>query len=112
MFIKSILISGLRSATTFSYKKDQDSTSINPWNIPKKLHPRVYRGGSWDDDAIDLTSTKRSFSGFYLQKNDPQIPKSFWWYTDASFIGFRLVSPVNQPSEEELKKFWQIVLDE
>lgn len=94
------------------YKKTQDTIAINPWNIPTILHPRVFRGGSWDDDAINLTSIKRSASGLYLQKNDPQIPKSFWWYTDSSFIGFRLVSPVNQPSEKEIKKFWQIVLDE
>lgn len=94
------------------YKKEQDTVTINPWNIPKKLHPRVYRGGSWNDDLADISSTKRSKSGFYLQKNDPQIPKSFWWYTDSSYIGFRLVSPCKQPTKEEAKKFWQIVLDE
>ncbi len=94
------------------YKKQQDTIAVNPWNAPRKLHPRVFRGGSWDDDAQDLSCTLRSKSGFYLQKNDPQIPKSFWWYTDSSFIGFRLVHPAKQPTEAEIKKFWQIVLDE
>ena len=93
------------------YKKE-DSIAVNPWNIPRKLHPRVYRGGSWNDDVVNISATKRNESGFYLQKNDPQIPKSFWWYTDASYIGFRLVSPYKQPSESEIKKFWQIALDE
>ncbi|MCF6351420.1 MAG: formylglycine-generating enzyme family protein [Cyclobacteriaceae bacterium] len=94
------------------YNNKKDTIAVNPWNIPTQLHPRVFRGGSWDDDAKDLTCTLRSKSGFYLQKNDPQIPKSFWWYTDAPFIGFRLVSPVIQPDEKEVKKFWQLVLDE
>ncbi|TMU50711.1 formylglycine-generating enzyme family protein [Flagellimonas algicola] len=94
------------------YGKSKDSVSVNPWNIPTRLHPRVYRGGSWNDDVTDISPTKRSTSGPYLQKNDPQIPKSFWWYTDASYIGFRLVSPVKQPTEEEALKFWQIALDE
>jgi formylglycine-generating enzyme required for sulfatase activity len=94
------------------YSGEKDSIAKNPWNIPRKLHPRVYRGGSYDDDAVDVSSLKRGVSGLYLQKNDPQIPKSFWWYTDAAFIGFRIVSPVKQPGENELKKFWQIVLDE
>jgi hypothetical protein len=46
------------------------------------------------------------------QKRDPQIPKSFWWFTDSNYVGFRLVSPVKQPTLEEQTKFWQIVLDE
>ena len=84
----------------------------NPWNVRHSLHPRVFRGGSWDDDAEDLRAAARMKSGLYLQRNDPQIPKSFWWYTDAPFIGFRLVSPVKQPSPEEARKFWGTVLDE
>ncbi|MEZ4810689.1 MAG: SUMF1/EgtB/PvdO family nonheme iron enzyme [Allomuricauda sp.] len=94
------------------YRKFQDTIAENPWNVPTKLHPRVYRGGSWNDDLKDISSTKRGKSGLFLQKNDPQIPKSFWWYTDSSYIGFRLVSPVEQPSEEEVNKFWEMVLDE
>lgn len=94
------------------YKRSSGDVAQNPWNIPYALHPRVFRGGSWDDDPVDLRSAARMKSGGFLQRNDPQIPKSFWWYTDASFIGFRLVSPVKQPSREEAKKFWAIVLDE
>lgn len=93
------------------YKKEQGTVANNPWNVPTKIHPRVFRGGSWEDDAKDLSSTKRGKSGSYLQKNDPQIPKSYWWYTDSPFIGFRIVSPVNQPTKEEREKFWKIALD-
>lgn len=94
------------------YSQSGNRLVENPWNIPRTLHPRVFRGGSWDDDAEDLRAAARMKSGMYLQRNDPQIPKSFWWYTDAPFIGFRLVSPVSQPSAEEAKKFWATVLDE
>lgn len=94
------------------YTRLEGKTIHNPWNIPTKLYARVYRGGSWDDDAQDLRSAARKASGPALQKNDPQIPKSFWWYTNASFIGFRLVSPLKEPSEQEMKKFWAVVLDE
>ena len=83
-----------------------------PWNKPTSLYSRVYRGGSWDDEAHDLRSAARKKSGVSLQKGDPQVPKSFWWYTNASFIGFRLVSPAKAPTDQEIKKFWAIVLDE
>ncbi|MEX2231359.1 MAG: SUMF1/EgtB/PvdO family nonheme iron enzyme [Cyclobacteriaceae bacterium] len=88
------------------------SSAPAPWNKPTSLYGRVYRGGSWDDEAADLRSAARKKSGISLQKDDPQIPKSFWWYTNASFIGFRLVSPAKAPDEQEIKKFWAIVLDE
>ena len=84
----------------------------NPWATPTVIHPRVYRGGSWDDDPDKLRSASRSGSSVKLQKRDPQIPKSFWWFTDSNYVGFRLVSPAIQPSPEEQKKFWQTVLDE
>ena len=84
----------------------------SPWKVPTSLYSRVYRGGSWDDEAVDLRSASRKKSGVSLQKGDPQIPKSFWWYTNASFIGFRLLTPAKTPGEQELKKFWATVLDE
>src|SRR3546814_7861079 len=81
-----------------------------PWNKPSSLYSRVYRGGSWDDEAQDLRSADRRKSSIALQKGDPQVPKSVWWYTNASFIGFRLVSPAKSPTGEEQKKFWTAVL--
>ena len=100
--------------TLDEYKEDAYTTldAKNPWAIPTVIHPRVYRGGSWDDDAHKLRSASRTASSLKQQKRDPQIPKSFWWFTDSNYVGFRLVSPVEQPSEEEQKKFWQMVLDE
>jgi hypothetical protein len=40
------------------------------------------------------------------KQRDPQIPKSNWWFTDAPFIGFRVVRPAKQPSKEEIEKYF------
>jgi hypothetical protein len=40
------------------------------------------------------------------KKQDPQIPRSLWWHTDAQFLGFRVVRPFNTPSDEDRKKYW------
>ena len=100
--------------TLDQYKPDAYATTgeENPWVVPMVIHPRVIRGGSWDDDAESLRSAARRASSSKLQKRDPQIPKSFWWFTDSNFVGMRLVSPKDQPSPEDQKKFWQMVLDE
>ena len=81
-----------------------------PWNKPASIYSRVYRGGSWDDEAEDLRSAARKKSNAVLQKGDPQVPKSTWWYTNAAFIGFRLVSPAKAPTAQEQEKFWATVL--
>ena len=100
--------------TLDEYREDSyaKTDKKNPWVTPTVIHPRSYRGGSWDDDADKLRSAARTASSLKLQKRDPQIPKSFWWFTDSNYVGMRLVSPKDQPSPEEQKKFWQTVLDE
>ncbi|UWX54874.1 hypothetical protein NYZ99_19380 [Maribacter litopenaei] len=37
---------------------------------------------------------------------DPQFPQSKWWNTDAAFVGFRIVRPVNTPEIQEDNTFW------
>ncbi len=29
-------------------------------------------------------------------RQDPQRPRSIWWLTDADFVGFRVVRPVEE----------------
>lgn len=94
------------------YSKFADKEADNPWNTPYVLHPRVYRGGSWDDDPEDLRSAARMKSGLNLQRGDPQVPKSFWWYTNSEFIGFRVVRSYKELTQSEIRKFWAKVLDE
>ncbi len=86
--------------------------SENPWRKPTDLHPRTVRGGSWYDEAKDLRSANRLESKRAWQKRDPQIPKSFWWNTDAPFLGMRLVRPAKEMTHEEVMDFFSTVLDE
>ncbi len=82
------------------------SPSENPLAIPTKLYPRVIRGGSWDDDPEVLRSAARMQSTPDWKTQDPQIPQSIWYHTDALHVGFRIIRPLRQPSAEELKEKW------
>jgi hypothetical protein len=62
------------------------------------------------DDQKKLMSTSRGFSETSWNKRDPQLPKSRWWLTDGMFVGFRIVSPVNQPTAEEAEKLYKLYL--
>ena len=68
-------------------------------------YDRVVRGGSWDDEAAGLRSAARRASTKDWKAQDPQIPQSIWYLTDASFVGFRVVRPLRMPSAEEAKKY-------
>lgn len=85
----------------------------DPWTKPTSLEPRVVRGGSWQHKADEVSCTSRiqSDPGSW-KRDDPQIPQSIWWNTNAPFVGFRVVRPVNQPSPEEIKAFWELTLDQ
>ena len=78
----------------------------NPWNKPTELYPRTARGGSYDDDPEALRSAARMPSSPQWKQQDPQLPKSRWWHTDARWVGIRVVRPFKQPSPEEQEKYW------
>jgi hypothetical protein len=69
--------------------------------VPTKLYPRVVRGGSWDDDAEMLRSAVRRGSDGDWKMQDPQIPQSIWYHTDALTVGFRVIRPLRMPTAEE-----------
>jgi formylglycine-generating enzyme required for sulfatase activity len=48
-------------------------------------------GGSYDDDAKDITCTARKTQNPDWNSTDPQNPKSTWWLSDGPFVGFRIV---------------------
>ncbi len=73
-------------------------------------YPRVVRGGSYLSDAKECRCTNRIPSLTDWNKRDPQIPKSRWWLTDGMTVGFRLVRPAQQPSKEEIEKFFALYL--
>jgi formylglycine-generating enzyme required for sulfatase activity len=68
------------------------SPADNPVNDTKELYPHVVRGGSWDDEPVRLRSAARRSSIEAWSRRDPQNPKSLWWHTDATFVGFRVVA--------------------
>ena len=85
---------------------------IGPMRTPKGLYPRVVRGGSWDDDPDRLRSAARIYSRKDWKVQDPQLPKSIWYHTDANFVGFRIVRPLKQPTLEEMAFYWDADIDE
>ena len=85
--------------------KDKPSPVKNPLAEATKLYPRVVRGGSWDDDAKDVRSAARRGSTTDWMMQDPQIPQSPWYHTDADFLGFRVVRPLRVPPPEEAKRY-------
>jgi formylglycine-generating enzyme required for sulfatase activity len=88
------------------YTTFKSDTAVNPWAASTKLYPQSVRGGSWDDDPESLRSAARRGSSPKWKDRDPQIPRSNWWNTDASFLGFRIVRPLRQPSPEEIKRYF------
>lgn len=79
----------------------------NPVNPAEKLYPHVVRGGSFKTPADQIGSAVRSVSDPAWKRIDPQIPKSQWWFPEAPFIGLRLVRPLNPPSPEEIKAYYE-----
>ena len=78
----------------------------NPLNIPNKLYPRVVRGGGWDEDPESLRSAARKASSEDWKEQDPQLPQSIWYHTDALSVGFRVVRPLHEPSDTEKSQKW------
>ncbi|MDR0560997.1 MAG: SUMF1/EgtB/PvdO family nonheme iron enzyme [Prevotellaceae bacterium] len=59
---------------------------------PESGEEHVVRGGSYSSDAKDVRVASRDYSrtNEWL-KTDPQSPKSLWWLSDCTKIGFRVV---------------------
>lgn len=86
-------------------KLPADQATPNPFVSPTKLYPHVARGGSWEDEPNLLRSAARVKSDPIWKVQDPQLPKSRWYHTDALFLGFRVVRPLVEDSPEQKVKF-------
>jgi formylglycine-generating enzyme required for sulfatase activity len=81
--------------------------AANPWNKATLPYPHTARGGSWDDeDAAGMRIAVRRASAKEWKRQDPQLPKSYFWHTDAQFLGFRVIRPLKTPTPEEMNKYW------
>ena len=78
----------------------------NPWVRPTKPYPHAVRGGSWNDPAERVSCTARVPSDASWKRQDPQLPKSIWYMTDAQWVGFRLVRPSTLPGVDEMYRAW------
>ena len=78
----------------------------NPLIRPTTEYPRAVRGGGWDDDAEKLRAAARRGSEPSWKQQDPQLPKSLWYLTDARWLGFRIVRPLEIPTVEEMNFYW------
>jgi hypothetical protein len=71
-----------------------------------KPYPQVVRGGSWNDPADRLRCGARLGSDASWKMQDPQLPKSIWYLTDAQWLGLRLVRPLKVPTEQLMYQYW------
>ena len=90
------------------YAQKAGGKLVEPFAPTTQLYPNSVRGGSWDDDALALRSAARVGSNNSWKVLDPQSPKSDWWMTSASFLGFRVVRPVKTPTPEEIRAYYDI----
>ena len=92
--------------TDFYAKCKEQGVVKDPLAIPLVEYKRVARGGSWDDGPRRTRSAARVSSSPDWKQQDPQVPQSIWYLTDALFLGFRIVRPFRVPSEEEKAVKW------
>ena len=92
--------------TLDQYEPYPSAAQSDPWVKATKPYPNAVRGGSWNDPAEMLRCAARVASDASWKQQDPQLPKSIWYETDAQWLGFRLVRPVKVPSADEMYRYW------
>jgi formylglycine-generating enzyme required for sulfatase activity len=100
------MVGNVMEWTLDAYAPYQAAPATNPWTKASKPYPESVRGGSWNDPADMLRCAARVASDASWKQQDPQLPKSIWYLTDAQWLGFRLVRPAKVPAAEEMYKYW------
>lgn len=77
-----------------------------PWVKSTTAYPQAVRGGAWTDRADKLRCGARVASDPSWKQQDPQLPKSIWYHTDAQGLGFRLVRPLKVPDANAMYQYW------
>jgi formylglycine-generating enzyme required for sulfatase activity len=91
--------------------QDGSDLQINPWVLATNEYPVVVRGGSFKEREVRLRSAARRGSSSEWKMQDPQIPQSIWYFTDARFNGFRVLRPYVEPSAQEQHRYRSNVVD-
>ena len=84
-------------------------TAANAIVWPTKLFPRSVRGGCFDDPPeLCRSARRRASNDDEWRAEDPNIPKSPWWFTNrlAIGVGMRIVRMLDEPPVADRKKFW------
>jgi formylglycine-generating enzyme required for sulfatase activity len=89
-----------------AYSKITGILDGTKWTPSKTPYPHSVRGGSFDDDPDMLRSAFRRGSEPEWKAQDPQLPKSIWYHTDAKWLGFRIIRPLEIPSVDEMHAAW------
>jgi formylglycine-generating enzyme required for sulfatase activity len=76
------------------------------WNKAGKPYPHILRGGGFSSEPVECRSSSRRGSEKNWKMQDPQLPKSVWYFTDAQFVGFRIIRPLKVPTAEEMFLYW------
>ena len=58
--------------------------------------------------AALMRSAVRRASSKEWKRQDPQLPKSIWYLTDAKFLGFRIIRPLKVATPEHLEQYWNL----
>ena len=77
-----------------------------PWVKSTTAYPQAVRGGAWTDRAEKVRCGARVASDASWKQQDPQLPKSIWYHTDAPGLGFRLVRPLKVPDADAMYRYW------
>ncbi len=100
------MLGNVEEWTLDAYAPYKPGPQTDPWIKPAAPYPMSVRGGSWNDPADQVTCAARVGSDASWKQQDPQLPKSIWYETDAQWLGFRLIRPAEVPSADEMYRYW------
>ncbi len=78
----------------------------NVWEYALEYHDGpdyapVLRGGGWPTPGKELRFAARQQILPEWYERDPNRPRSVWWLTDGTFVGFRIVSYADAPKKDQ-----------
>ena len=91
--------------TTTNNARPTASPSIRGTRRPSLIRIRSAAAPGMMRPAMCRSAARRG-SDRTWKMQDPQLPKSIWYFSDAQFVGFRIVRPLKVPPPEQMQKYW------